>query len=124
MSEFEFLEAGVLYLERILDSTINLIAVISGFLVAAHFVGQQMTKAVSVSLSLVYSIFVLIVLTTLVTFTSAYTDVIVQYQAAYPDGWVHPNELRRAPLAVWATFPLVVVWVGSLYYLHFVVRKN
>ena len=85
---------------------------------------RQMAKGVAVSFSIVYSSFVLIVFIALMTFTNSYTDIVTQYQSMHPGGWAYPDEPRRILLALLATVPLVIGWVGSLYYLHFVVRTN
>ena len=122
MTEFEFLEAGVLYSERILDSAMNLITVVFAYLAASHFVGRQLPKIVVVSLSIVYSIWIFGTMAAIAGFLDSTFNVRVQYGLVFPDGWIYPNEPRRVLWFAVSLTPMTLAWFGSLLYLHIIVR--
>jgi hypothetical protein len=124
MTEYEFLEAGVLYYERILDSAMNLITVVLAYLAASHFVGERLPRAVAIGLSTIYSLWIVTTIAAIATFLSSGVDVQVEYQHEYPGGWVYPREPKFEFWLIGSLLPMSLAWIGSLYYLHFVVRRD
>ena len=124
MTEYEFLEAGVLYFERILDSAMNLITVVFAYLAASHFVGERLPRAVAVGLSTIYSLWIVMTIASIATFLDSALNVQVEYRSEYPGGWVYSREPRFGLWLIGSLLPMLLAWIGSLYYLHFVVRRD
>jgi len=124
MTEYEFLEAGILYFERILDSAMNLITVVFAYLAASHFVGERLPRAVALGLSTIYSLWIVMTIASVATFLVSALNVQLEYRHEYTGGWVYPREPKFEIWLIGTLLPMLLAWIGSLYYLHFVVRKD
>jgi hypothetical protein len=124
MTEYEFLEAGVLYSERVLDSAMNLITVVFAYLAASHFVGRRLPGAVAIGLSSIYSLWILATMVAIASFLSSGFEVQVQYRNEYSGGWVYPNEPVQEFWLLVSLLPMFLAWIGSLYYLHSIIRRD
>ena len=76
MSEFEFLEAGVLYLDGILDSAVQLIGVMFAYLAASHFAGKQVNRSVAIGFSAIYSFWVMSTVFVIIQFVTTFHDIV------------------------------------------------
>ena len=123
MSEYEFLEAGTLFLDGILESSLNIIYVTFGYLAAAHFIGTEIKKTVACFLSFIYGYWILVSLYAIWNYMSMLSKLSQQYSISFPEGWIWELDPNFELILVFATIPLVLASLGSIYYLHHIKRK-
>ena len=59
-----------------------------------------------------------------ITFLISGFDVQVEYRNEYPGGWVYRREPVFEFWLIGSLLPMILAWIGSLYYLHLVVRRD
>ena len=123
MTEYQFLEAGTILLNGVLDSSLNIIYVTFGYLAAAHFIGNELEKAVALFLSFIYGYWILVSLYAIWNYMNMLTKLHLEYVLSFPDGWVWELGPNFEITLTLATFPLLMASLGSIYYLHGIIRK-
>ena len=114
MSEFEFVEASYLNSSYLATAAMNFVAVFLAYVVAAHFAGKLMSRVVAVSVSIIYSLFLLAPSSTVISASARTLVIRAQYQLQFPDGVLVPAvELTQLQVSVFIIGPLVMGWLGS-----------
>ncbi len=123
MTEFEFIQVGEIALNGFASSAMNIVTVIFAYVVAAHFVGKSLSRSAAISVSIVYSLWLI------VPFGGVYGNLdlgaknAIEFLRVYPDSYaVNPLE-SSAIIFAFAIIPLFLGWIGSLIYMHRIIRK-
>ena len=125
MSEFELFEALMISVELSVLASMNFLAIMITYIVAAYVAGKELPTSIVIGTSIIYTMFLL----------PALSGVFGNLRRAYEIGSVLTTNFPDSPLALGAnisfeaviTFtciPLVAGWLGSLYYMHSHVRGN
>ena len=124
MTEFEFIQVGEIALNGFASSAMNIVTVIFAYVVAAHFVGKSLSRSAAISISIVYSLWLI------VPFGGVYGNLdlgaknAIEFLSVFPDSYaVNPLEPLAIIFAI-AFIPLFLGWIGSLIYMHRIIRKN
>ncbi len=124
MTEFEFIQVGEIALNGFASSAMNIVTVIFAYVVAAHFVGKSLSRSAAISISIVYSLWLI------VPFGGVYGNLdlgaknAIEFLSVFPDSYaVNPLGPSAIIFAI-AFIPLFLGWIGSLIYMHRIIRKN
>ena len=124
MTEFEFIQVGEIALNGFASSAMNIVTVIFAYVIAAHFVGKSLSRSAAISISIVYSLWLI------PPFGGVYGNLdlgaknAIEFLSVYPDSYaVNPLE-SSAIIFAFAIIPLFLGWIGSLIYMHRIIRKN
>jgi len=122
MTEFEFIQVGEIAINGLGSAAMNIVTVIFAYVIAAHFVGKSLSRSAAISISIVYSLWLLL------PFGGVYGNVdllaknAIEFQSVFPDSYaVTPV---GSIVYVMAIIPLFLGWIGSLFYMHRIIRKN
>ena len=124
MSEAEAYEALMTTLEMSVLASMNFVAIVFAYLVAAHVGGKSLPRNVAIGLSPIYSIFLVPPFMGCFLNLSRAFDAGAYLTSQYPDSWAAQGSL--VPIGVYSFMfglPMFAGWLGSLYYLHKYVRK-
>ena len=122
MTEFEFFQMWRSYIEMFVGTSMNALAVFLPYVAVAFLVGKDLSRKVALGLSVIYSLFTLGPVTGMINGIAGTLRTATQYHAQFPDGLAIPESPPSAVLYVFVLVPVVVGWVGSLVYMHQVVR--
>jgi hypothetical protein len=125
MTEFETVEAATIYLELGVGASMNFVTILFAYLIAAHLVGSTLPKLIAAGISLIYTMFQII----------HFGGMIGNMQRAaaggeflareYPNSWaVIADVLSLETALVLIGLPMLLSWLGSIYYMHFYVRRK
>ena len=106
-------------------ASMNFVALVFAYLVAAFVAGKSLPKGIAVGTSAIYTIFLIPPFNgVIVNFIRVYDG--DQYmRLTYPDTWTIPSEpLSMEILMFLFTFPMLAGWLGSLYFMHFYIRRS
>lgn len=123
MTEFEYFQMWRSYIEMFTGTSMNVLAVFLPYVAVAFLVGKDLSRKVALGLSLVYSLFTLGPVTGIVEGITGTVRTVEQYYAQYPEGLVLPEPPPILVLYALVLFPVIIGWVGSLVYMHRVVRS-
>lgn len=123
MKEVEIFETLMMSVELSAFMSVNFLAVFVVYIVAAYVLGRKVTGTMAVSMSTVYSLFLI----------PPFIGVIGNLRRAYDLGNYLRNMFPDSPLATESPMsfelsamlfvvPMMVAWVGSLYFMHAYVR--
>ncbi|GAB5498397.1 MAG: hypothetical protein PsegKO_07080 [Pseudohongiellaceae bacterium] len=124
MDEFEYIEAAQLAINSMIDGSMNTVGVTFAYIVAAYLAGQNLTKSAAVGLTILYTLFIVSPISGVLGATRSYVLTIERYHQVFPDGWAFGAPPGLFELGVINIGPLALGWLGSLFYLHFYVRKG
>lgn len=125
MTEFEFLEAVYLASDSLATSAINFFTIFLAYVIAAHFAGKGLSSVVAGFVSIVYSLFLVGPSIGIIRGTEAAQNLTIQYHMQYPDGVLFPSaNVGLSLLLVFTLGPPLMGWVGSLVYMHVVIRRS
>ena len=125
MSEFENYEALMMTMEMAVFASMNFVAIVFAYLVAAFVTGQKLSRTVAVTLSTTYTIFLV------PHFAGCFGNITTTYaagvhlSATFPDSWTAASAtMPMAWLLALFGVPMILGWVGSLFYMHGYVRAS
>ena len=123
LSEFEFLQAWEILSSEIGNGSTLMISVVFAFLIASHIVGKQLPRIVAIIISLSYSLWVFGPLINAHASFLRLHLLSTEYYQLYPNGWLLP-ETSVVGFFIVGEFPFVIIWLGSLCYMHLTIRKR
>jgi hypothetical protein len=125
MTEFESYEAAMLALEMSVSASMNFTGYVFAYLVAAHVVGKSLPRNVAIGMSIIYTMFLV------VPFSGAISNLHSSYEAHnqilehFPDSWtIIESLIPFQVLAFLWGLPMLVGWLGSVYYMHGFARSE
>jgi hypothetical protein len=125
MSEFEYVEIVHLNAAYLGTSAMNVFSIFVAYTLAAHFAGKQLSRNVAVFVSTVYCLFLLGPFTGIVIATTDLENLKDAYLIEYPAGTLlSPTGLSLSGTIALTLAPALCGWLGSLAYMHAVVRKK
>ena len=125
MSEFEFLEAVNFVAANLANSAINFFTVFLAYVVAAHFAGKTLSRLVAVCVSIVYTLFLIGPSVGIVNSSITALDLRIHYHIQYPEGVLMSlPSVGIGTLLAFTLVPPLLGWVGSLVYMHAVIRRD
>ena len=122
MSEFELIESITNASTVAGASAMNVVAVLFAYVLAAHFVGKQLPRSIAVFMSLLYSLFLIVPTSVMISAGVRVARLIARYRDEFPDVDLYPITPSVGMVLAMAVVPLVLGWVGSLYFMHGYVR--
>ena len=125
MSEFEIYEALMMTTEMGVFASMNFVAIVFAYLVAAFVTGKSLSRTVALTLSATYTIFLVPhFVGCLTNITGAY-DAGVYLSATFPDSWAATGaSIPMAVLLALFGVPMLLGWIGSLFYMHGYIRSS
>ena len=130
LTEFEFFQAIMMAGEGVNMSFIALTTIFFGYLVLSHFAGKELPKHVAVSITVLYSFMSLGALSNWWFALSTLYEVCFLYAEYYPGTTLVPSCSIEPPgseiplLRIANTVPVILCWLGSIWYMHQYVRKE
>lgn len=124
MTEFELLQAISVASDKIALSAMNVVAVIFAYILAVHFAGKTLTRAMAVFTSVLYSFFLVAPVYAAyiaVLRIAALTD---RYRAEFPASDLVPMASNVGLTLLLTLAPLAIGWIGSLAYMHLYIRNE
>jgi len=125
MTEFEAFEVIMMSTDMGATASMNFVALVFAYLVAAFVAGKSLPKGIAVGTSAIYTIFLIPPLNGVIgNFTRVYEG--DRYmRLTFPETWViQPEPLSMEILISLFTFPMLAGWLGSLYFMHFYIRRS
>ena len=119
MSEFEAYEAFMLTIEMSVLASMNFVAIVFAYLVAAYVAGKALPRNIAIGLSFVYTIFLVPPFVGCLGNLSRAFDGGAYLTTQFPDGWASQGSF--VPYGVYIVLfglPMLAGWMGSLYYMH------
>jgi len=125
MSEFELFEALIMSVEVYVLASMNFLAILVAYIVAAYVAGKDIPTPVAVGTSLVYTMFLIPPLSGVIGNVSRTYDLGSHLQAQFPDsplaaGAGVPLEITLSLFCI----PMIASWLGSLYFMHLYIRRE
>lgn len=124
MNKFELIEAWALATEGLGAAGMNIVTVVFAYVLAAHFVGRSLSRRVVVSVSIVYSLWLIGPFVGFISYLKLANAVSIDYSTMFPDGEAIPSPQNLPIAIVLAAGPYILGWIGSLIYMHLFVRKK
>lgn len=124
MTEFELIEVSVLVVEGFSNAGMNFVTVVFAYIAAAHFAGEKLSKTAAVSISIIYSLWLLGPLSVFLGYTELGNQTAAEYERLYPDGYAKSEQSNQIATMSLIFAPYILGWVGSLVYMHGYVRKG
>ena len=124
MSEFEFVEMFYLNGDDVFDGFVAYSTAVFGYFVAGHMAAADLSRSSVLGLTALYTVFLILPISAILGAYFQLEKIVTGYFLAFPNGWAIPYSAN--PFA--GVYPLLAIfalfWVASIYYVHFVVRKN
>jgi hypothetical protein len=120
MTEFELLQLQISYNEAIASYTMNFVSILSGYLLANHFLGHKITRMQFIIMTLTYS-FVMLLTTAAVYQAVQEWFLAEQILSKIDRSWESVD--RDGTLAIPMVVSLLITYCGSLYF-AFTSRKR
>ena len=124
MTEFEFLETFAIAKQDVFNNFVVISTVIFAYLAAGHFIARDLSTKIMRGLTLIYCFFLIAPMSTYWLAWSYSLVVIREYESLYPDGWLLGGTGGVPILLIFTFMPIVLAWLGSIYYVHYIVRKD
>ncbi len=126
MSESELIELLILSQSETAQSVMNLTAIVFAYVLVAYFVGEKLSKAWSIGVSVCYSLFIIPIFMGCMTGVGLTISLASTYVPKYPNGAVVDDYITYSEspylVLIVVLLPIVVGWLGSLLYMHLSVR--
>jgi hypothetical protein len=125
MTEFEIYEAFMSTLEMSVLASMNFVAIVFAYLVAAYVAGQSLSRNVAIGLSIIFTVFLVPpFMGTLSNLRRAF-DAGAYLTSHFPDSWAAQGSVLSFEVyVVLFGVPMIAGWLGSLYYMHRYVRGS
>ena len=125
MTEFEYVEAFGSLSELGATNAMDFITVFFAYVVTARFAGKEMGKWLAISVSILYSLFLLGPLGGMTIRADQLHSIILEAQILFPDSVYFRRLPSNLPAALAATLgPCVLGWIFSLLYMHKIIRNS
>src|SRR5210317_2058854 len=117
MSEFEYIQAIELLNSAGREYAILLFSVLFAYCLTAYFIGKELPRFAAISLSILYSYYILVIIVGMVGVGVQYRAMVESYIESYSSHtlWVDVTSMTVTWLVV---VPYVVAWLGSLVFMH------
>lgn len=115
MTEYELLELQNTYLEAFAAYVMNFISIVSGFLLANHFLGRKITSAQFYVMTLAYTYVILI---TIVGCYNATINFNLVEQTLGEMDRTFPTTYGEDIFSIPQTIAMIMTFFGSLYFAH------
>ena len=125
MSEFEYYEAIMMSVELSALASMNFLAIVAMYLIAAYVAGKQLPRSIAVGTSLIYTMFVIPPFVGSLGNMNRGHDLGVQAQAIFPESVVFQG--TAIPLEAYLVLfgvPMLIGWMGSIYFMHSYIRNQ
>ena len=125
MSEFEIFEAMMIAMNLAVTASMNFVAIVFAYLVAAFVAGKSLPRGVAIGTSLIYTVFLIPPFNGTINNLRRVYDGDVVIRATYPESWLVPSDPTSFELLAFLfAFPMLAGWLGSLYYMHLYTRRD
>lgn len=124
MTEFELIEVWALATEGLGAAGMNIVTVVFAYVIAAHLAGGKFNRLVAVSISVVYSMWLVGPFIGFISYLNLSHAAAIDYMTMFPDGTAIPDPQNLPVAVVLAAGPYVLGWIGSLMYMHWYIRGN
>ena len=124
MTEFEFIQVGEIAINGFGSSAMNIVTVIFAYVIAAHFVGKSLSRSAAISISIVYSLWLLLPIGGVYGNLDLLAKNAIEFQSVFPDSYAVTPVGSIGIVYAMAITPLFLGWIGSLIYMHRIIRKN
>jgi len=120
MTEFENMEAIFMSAELGVVASMNFVAILFAYLVAAHFASRDLPKLVKVGTSVIYTLFQMIHFNGMIGNMIRADKGSAYMSEHYPENWANiDGSLPLEGVLFLMGLPMVLGWLGSIYYMHF-----
>lgn len=124
MSEYEIVELFYLNGEALFSRFSAFSTAVFAYLAAGHYVSAGLSRPVAIGFTSLYTVFVLLTFNGVMIDYIQLESIIENYYRLYPEGWGLPFA-EYPPLGAGVILiPFSLIWLGSVYYVHFEARKN
>ena len=125
MTEFENMEAIFMSAELGVAASMNFVAILFAYLVAANFVGRELPRLVRVGTSVIYTLFQMIHFNGMVGNMIRADKGSAFMSEHYPDSWATiDGSLPLEGVLFLMGLPMILGWLGSIYYMHFFIKAK
>ena len=123
MSEFEMFEALMMSVEISVLASMNFLAIMVTYIVAAYVAGKQIPASIAVGTSIIYTMFLLPPLSGVIGNLSRAYEIGGLLTATYPDSPVAVDaNIPLEVILIFTCIPLIAGWLGSIYFMHMHIR--
>jgi len=124
MSEFELTQLISGATESLKSDAMNFVTLVFAYVIAAHLAGAKLPRKVAVLLSATYSLFQLAPAGGVIFDARRSIAFAERLFAEFPDSPLPRPSFGFAFIVLLAVGPLLLGWLGSLYYMHGIVRSK
>ena len=125
MTEFETFEAIMLALDMAVTASMNFLAIVITYLVAAFVVGKSLPRSVAIGTSAIYTLFLIPPFGGTIGNLRRTYEGGLHLQSEYPDSWTILIVQSNPDVIIYFfAIPMFVGWLGSIFYMHRIVRSE
>jgi len=125
MSEFEIYEAMMMALDLSVTASMNFVAIVFAYVVAAYVAGKSLPRNVALGTSTAYTLFLIPPFAGTLGNLDRNYDGALHLQAEYPESWMLIDDpMGFAPIAFLFAIPMILGWLGSIYFMHGFIRSK
>ena len=125
MSEFEYYEAIMMSVELSALASMNFLAIVAMYLIAAYVAGRKLPRSIAVGTSLIYTMFVIPPFAGSLSNMNRAHQLGAEAQAKYPESiWSQGSDISLEAYLVLFGVPMFIGWMGSIYFMHSYTRNQ
>ncbi len=124
MSEFELIEIAAVANEGVRGAGMNFVTIVFAYVVASHLAGSRLSRAATVSISIIYSLWLIGPIISLFGHLDLYYKTANEYLRLFPEGYAGSAPMAFEVILLFAIGPSALGWIGSLIYMHIYIRKD
>lgn len=130
LTEFEYFQAVMIVAEGLSMSFIALTTIFFAYVALSHFAGKDLPRNVAISISALYSVMSIQMIFNWWMVLTTQFEICFLYAEYYPGTVLAPACSIEPPasgiplLRIVSTVPIVICWIGSIWYMHRYIRRN
>lgn len=124
MSEFEYVESLIANISFVRAAAMDFVTVFFAYCLAAHLVGSQLQRIVAVSMSAIYSLFLINPFLGMLAGMNSQIRMQAIAHSQYPDSAFIQEASNSSLVILMVVAPPLLGWLASLLYLHVFVRTS
>jgi len=125
MSEFEHYEALLMSIELSVSASMNFLAIVAMYLIAAFVAGKKLPRSVAAGTSVIYTMFLIPPFVGWFGNLRRGFDLGILAKTNFPDSALFSGSVL--PFEAYVTLssiPMFMGWLGSIYFMHSYIRKK
>lgn len=124
MTEFEFIEATTMSVELARGAAMDFVTLFFAYSLCAHFVGKGLPKLIALTITFVYTIFLINPLLGMATGVLNYVRLSAAGLHSYPNSPVFQGVNSEIQVLLTTILPALISWMFSIIYMHVYIRRT